>query len=301
MCDNILIQVTIRYIHSNLIQIQGKGVFNMPAAHVHYRFGKEVLDCLPFVYRKTIEKYRELYDIGLHGPDILFYNKPLSSNEINRTGYSMHDRPAAEFFEKTAALYGSFQNKEALKSYLYGFICHFTLDSTCHPYIEKMTHESHISHAELETELERYFMELDGLNPAEHIPTGHIHATDENASVIAPCFSPITADEIKASLKGMIRCHQLLHAPKEGKRKFLYFALKLAGKYDSMQGLIMKPEANEACRRYCVLLNNMYTEAITIASSLIQQYANVLDHDAALSSRFLLTFGAGESWEELYI
>ncbi len=273
----------------------------MPAAHVHYRFGKEVLDCLPFVYRKTIEKYRELYDIGLHGPDILFYNKPLSSNEINRTGYEMHDRPAADFFKKAAAVYSSCKNKEALKSYLYGFICHFTLDSTCHPYIEKMSQESRLSHSEIETELERFLMEKDGLNPSEYIPIGHIHATEEASCVIAPCFEPITPQELKASLKGMIRCHQLLHAPKENKRRLLYFALKISGKYDSMQGLIMKPEADELCKRYCILLNNMYTEAVTVASSLIQQYANVLDHGTELSPRFLLTFGAGENWEQLYI
>lgn len=273
----------------------------MPAAYVHYRFGKEVIECLPFVYRKSIEKYQRLYDIGLHGPDILFYNKPLSSNEINRTGYEMHDKPAADFFTKAAGIFASCRNQEALKAYLYGFICHFTLDSTCHPYIEKMTQESGLSHAGLETELERFFMKKDGLDPMKYIPIQHIHATDEVSSVIAPCFDPITPDEIKASLKGMIQIHKLLNAPGEKKRKFLYFALKMAGKYDSMQGLIMKPEENKACLRYCILLNNLYTEAVTVASSLIQQYSSVLDHGTGLSPRFGLTFGAGENWEQLYI
>lgn len=273
----------------------------MPAAYVHYRFGKEVIECLPFVYRKSIEKYQKLYDIGLHGPDILFYNKPLSAGGVSQTGYAMHDRPAAVFFKKAADIFAGSKDKEALKAYLYGFICHFTLDSTCHPYIEKMTQESGVSHAELETELERFFMKKDGLDPMEYIPIQHIYAADEIADIIAPCFEPVTPDEIKASLKGMIRIHKLLHAPKEGKRKFLYFALKLAGKYDSMQGLVMKPETNEACLRYCVLLNNMYTEAVTVASSLIQQYSGVLEQGTELSPRFGLTFGAGEDWEKLYI
>ena len=81
-------------------------------------------------------------------------------------------------------------------------------------------------------------------------------------------------------MKGMIRSHNLLHAPKKAKRDVLYLGLRLAGKYDSMQGLVMKPDANEACGNYCLLLGKLYSE---------------------LSPRFSLTFGAGESWKELLI
>lgn len=273
----------------------------MPAAYVHYRFGKEVTECLPYVHRKLITANQELFDIGLHGPDILFYSKPLSANAVNQKGYEMHERPAAEFFEKGAVLYKSSHNKEALKAYLYGFICHFTLDSACHPYIEKMSQESGLSHSEIETELERFFMEKDGIDPMEYIPIQHIHASENAGKIIAPCFDPVTPAEITASLKGMILCHKILHAPQEKKRRLLYFLLRLIRKYNSMQGLIMKPEVNETCSRYCVLLNNMYTEAVTVASSLIQNYANVLDNSAELSSRFSLTFSAGDNWQQLYI
>ncbi len=76
----------------------------MPASYAHYRFGREVTGCLPFVYRKTIESHQDLYNIGLHGPDILFYYRPISSNEINQTGYALHDKPASEFFGQAAAL-----------------------------------------------------------------------------------------------------------------------------------------------------------------------------------------------------
>ena len=36
--------------------------------------------------KKIVEKYPQLYLIGLHGPDILFYYKPLKSNSINSIG-----------------------------------------------------------------------------------------------------------------------------------------------------------------------------------------------------------------------
>lgn len=273
----------------------------MPSAYTHYRFGKEVLSCLPSRFRKTIEQYMDLYHIGLHGPDILFYYHPLTSNPINKTGYDMHDEYADQFFKETSELWKTSANQEALKAYLYGFVCHFTLDSTCHPYIEKIIQVTGLSHAEIETELDRHFMVADQIDPAVYIPIRHIHATDFNSRVIAPCLDPISAQEVKEALKGMITCHKLMHAPRSFKRNILYTGLRLTGNYDSMQGLIMKPKSNDLCTSYCRILNSHYLEAVTTAASLIQQYAGVLENGSALCSRFHMTFGAGENWEELYI
>ena len=63
----------------------------------------------------------------------------------------------------------------------------------------------------------------------------------------------------------------------------------------------MKPEPDPRCEDYCGLLDKMYTEAVTVAVSLIQQYSNVLEHDVPLSPRFQKTFGAGENWQQLFI
>lgn len=271
----------------------------MPSTYTHYRFGKEVITCLPSPYLKPIERYCDLYNIGLHGPDILFYYKPLSSNSVNRTGYAMHDVPSDQFFYKASGIFRTCENPDALKAYLYGFICHFALDSTCHPYIEKMTHTTGISHSEIETELDRSFLLIDHIDLHSYVPIQHIHATDFNSHIIAPCFDPISEPEVKAALKGMITSHNLLHAPGAVKRNLLYAGLKLTGHFDSMQGLIMKPQPNPKCEKYCSLLQNLYTEAVTTASSLIQQYYNVLEHDALLSPRFHMTFGAGENWATL--
>lgn len=273
----------------------------MPAAYAHYRFGKDVLECLPSIYRKPVETYRELYDIGLHGPDILFYYKPLSSNPVNQTGYQMHDEPALLFFERAASLIKESGNPEALKAYLFGFICHFSLDSACHPYIEKMTSTSGLSHSEIETELDRFLMEKDGLKPTVYIPVEHIHATKEISETIAPCFEERTPQEIRSSLKGMILCHKLLQSQNSKWRKFLYLALKVTGNYNSMHGMVMEPEADERCRESCLRLNQLYTESVTVAVSLIQQYFRKLEQGAPLSSRFDVTFGAGEHWQDILL
>ncbi|MCD8326229.1 MAG: hypothetical protein LUC90_05955 [Lachnospiraceae bacterium] len=45
----------------------------MPTTYTHYKFGTEVIKALPAPLRARAEQYRELYDIGQHGPDILFW------------------------------------------------------------------------------------------------------------------------------------------------------------------------------------------------------------------------------------
>ena len=273
----------------------------MPSAYTHYRFGKEVLSCLPKHYRRPIEENRELFDIGLHGPDILFYYKPLSKNPVKQTGHDMHDATADTFFKAAAAKWKESQNQDALKAYLFGFICHFALDSICHPYVKKMVSCGDFSHTELETELDRFFLLKDNLDPMTYVPVQHIHVTDTNCKVITECYDSVSESEIRTALRGMISSVKTLGTPEGLKRKLIIFAMKITGNYDFMFGLMMKSEENPACQKHCKLLYNKYLEAVTTAASLIQQYGNVLEHDADLSSRFNMTFGAGENWEHLYI
>lgn len=63
-------------------------------------------------------------------------------------------------------------------------ICHYALDSECHPYIEKIIHKSGISHNEIEMEFDRMFMVEDKINPIKHLSTRHIHPTFKNAKII---------------------------------------------------------------------------------------------------------------------
>ena len=76
----------------------------MPSTYAHYRMGQEVYRNLTGKPKQIIEKYKELYDIGLHGPDILFYYKPLFANPVNQVGYAMHDRPGIEAYFTASAV-----------------------------------------------------------------------------------------------------------------------------------------------------------------------------------------------------
>ena len=58
----------------------------MPSTYAHYRFGEDIKRQLYGREKLIIEKYQDLFEIGLHGPDILFYYKPLKGNKINEVG-----------------------------------------------------------------------------------------------------------------------------------------------------------------------------------------------------------------------
>ena len=49
----------------------------MPSMYAHQKFGNDVLYLLPKEVRERIAEQEDLYHIGLQGPDIFFYHKPL--------------------------------------------------------------------------------------------------------------------------------------------------------------------------------------------------------------------------------
>ena len=271
----------------------------MPTTYAHYKFGKDVLGALPRPLQQSIENNRELFDIGLHGPDIFFYYRVFSKNHVNQYGYQMHDAFADEFFLHAADVIRKAKDKGAARAYIYGFICHFALDSECHKYVEKMMQVSGMSHSEIEMEFDRMLMKDDFLNPLSHLPSKHLHPTLKNAEVIAQFFEGITAEETKKTLSYMRICLRLLLPQREITRRTMLGALKVVGQQDSMGKMIMSKEANPACEEYSKILKKQYAGAVPLAAGLILQYQKVLFDHAELPNRFHETFGAGEHWEEL--
>ena len=137
----------------------------MPSTYAHYLFGKEVYKNLGDNIKNMINQNKELYLIGLHGPDILFYYKPLQSNSINKFGYGMHEKIASVFFEKSNHIIANSKDSDGQKAYILGFICHYMLDSECHKYIGEKMASSGVSHAEIEVEFDRYLLVLEDKNP----------------------------------------------------------------------------------------------------------------------------------------
>lgn len=244
----------------------------MPSTYAHYRMGKEVLEALEGEAWHAISMYRQLYLIGLHGPDILFYYKPLKSNAVNRIGYGMHERPGIEFFRHAVKVIEGKTNKEPYLAYMYGVMCHFALDVSCHGYIDKKIAESGVTHAEIEVEFDRMLMERDGLNPVKHPLTDHIVPSMRNAKVISCFYEGTTPEQVQEALKGMIYYNRLLLAPSRIKRLFVKGILKASGNYREMHGLMVNYKPNPLCADSNENLMYLYDDAQNLAVKLINEY-----------------------------
>lgn len=283
------------------MRIEGKEGMDMPTTYAHYQFGKDVIRTLPGPLQKAIENHRQLFDIGLYGPDIFFYYRIFHKNRVNAIGYRMHEEYADTFFEHAAEVIEQSKNKSAARAYMYGFICHFALDSECHKYVEKMIQVSGITHSEIEMEFDRMILVRKHIDPMTFHRANCIHPTINNAAVIAEFFDGVSAKEIRKTLRYMILCDKLLTAPNPMKRKVLFFGMKVTGQYEGVHGMVMSEQPNPACKKYCQILNGVYHGAVPIAGKMIGQYQKVLFKNEEISKRFHETFGAGENWQELQV
>ena len=267
----------------------------MPSTYAHYAFGRQVLASLPENTAKRIEKDRSLYDIGLHGPDLLFYYKPLGKNKINAIGFGMHARPASKFFLPAAEML----KKDARgTAYVLGFICHFALDFVCHSYIENKIRLSGVTHTEIESEFDRSLLLAEGKDPLSARLTGHICPSRENAERIAPFFG-IPVKAVKKALRSMIFYNGLLRAPHQPKRFFVNTALRLSGNYKEMHGMMIAKNPIAACEDSDLRLKKLFGKAVPLAVSLIGSFLGYVHGENDFPEEFSETFSHRRGWKEI--
>lgn len=106
----------------------------------HYFFGIDIYYLISNSDVKQIIKENTIpFVLGLQGPDIFFYHIfRLIHRDHRNLGSYIHEHRTGKFFASGFHQISYFQSKEEKKialAYLCGFLCHYTLDSACHPYI----------------------------------------------------------------------------------------------------------------------------------------------------------------------
>ena len=263
----------------------------MPSTYAHRRFGAHVLQKLPAPAADIIRAHRELYRIGLHGPDILFYYHAIIPNPVTAQGHAMHNEPFRSFLEKAEQIWRQNGCREDALAYLFGFICHFALDSQCHGYIDRQIEASGVDHTEMEVEFDRMLLVKDGKDPLRTPLTGHIVPSTKNGRIIRPFYEDVTAEQIRDALKEMKLYDRLFLAPGYGKRALIRSVLFLSGKYKNLHGLLVNRRPNPLCRESNAELYRRYQAALSVAAELIQNYhAHLNDPSIPLAQRFACTF-----------
>src|SRR5699024_9656479 len=136
--------------------------------------------------REAITPRIPLYHIGLHGPDIFFYYHPLSKNPMQALGGQLHLLSGREIFTRMEAVRDRYpaDSRRGLDAYIFGFICHYALDSSAHGTVYKGIKETGASHTAIESDFDRALLLEDGFEPAGQPLAGHIVPSVGNAAVI---------------------------------------------------------------------------------------------------------------------
>lgn len=261
----------------------------MPSTYAHYYFGQLVLKQLPKDKQKIIQENRQLFDIGLHGPDIVFYHQPLKKNAICSSGYAMHDKSGKDFFEKALKIYQTQDDKQAHLSYLYGFVCHFALDMLCHPYVEQYIRDYNVSHTRIEVAFDRSLLLDNGFNPIAYHLSQHIYPSTKASQVISPYFELTEPKDIMKSLKSMNFYHKLLHAKNPIKRAILNVGMDIVGA-SGFKDQIMLSEDDPNCEKSNHDLKELLLEAVDNAVLLMDSFDQAINN-APLHRYFEHTFG----------
>ncbi len=256
----------------------------MPAAYAHYRFGKRIYRELPEKEREVILQAKDAFLLGLHGPDLLFYYVPICKNRINKLGTRMHREIAADFFERGRAEYRQ-KPDPALRAYLYGYICHFILDSECHPFVGYYMEEKEVGHIEIETELDRYLMELDGRDPRHYVPIHHLISRVHTREQISRMYERVSPRQIGVCIHGFRRTLRFFTCENPCKARVLKTISHGLRLERGLGGLIMDGEVNRFCQESDLFLEECLERGVAPAAEEIQNYSRALDENALLSAR----------------
>lgn len=112
----------------------------MPDTITHYLFGlDEAKNITDSPLYKIIKDNRNLYFIGLQGPDPMYYHAPYKKNNYFKVASLMHQDHTGYFLSSALCFAKKHADSPELfnpcMAYISGMLCHYALDITAHPYI----------------------------------------------------------------------------------------------------------------------------------------------------------------------
>ena len=144
----------------------------MPDVAMHHAFGQEIRDLLPKEIQKELRETAFVF--ALYGPDLWFMYRPGKTRQGR--GRRMHTTKTGAFLTALAERARNGKAKEEVFSYLAGFLCHYALDSTAHPYIIWQTTETwptKRAHRDMEHALDAKLLMREGIWQEQHPVTDH--------------------------------------------------------------------------------------------------------------------------------
>lgn len=257
----------------------------MPSIYAHTRFAGQAQKEFPEELRRSIRRFPQLFQFGAQGADFFFFYQPLFSTKIGNLGGWFHDLTGQEFFQRAAAHYSD-SPSEGAKVYLYGVLCHYALDSVCHPLIVQASSGKNPGHTELEVELDRVLLARDGKNPPYRQNLAQeLHLTWGECATVAGFYAPTSTAQVRRSARVMALVYRVLAAKN---RRLLQRIFRLGGEYGAQ--MVMGAVSNPRCAEFIPELEARYENALALMPDLAAQLEGLLRGSGELGEAFAPNF-----------
>jgi len=255
----------------------------MPTTYAHYHFGELCIDVLPKDKRNTIYKYRDLYNLGVHGPDIFFYD--LANPDIGKYGNIIHFESGRIFFNNSIEVINKYHDEvDAMLAYILGFLTHFTFDSFAHGYVNTKKEISNVSHNTIEAEYDAYLINKYENGVKKYDRSKTLKPSRFNAKIMSRFF--IYDENV---LYRTIRMQKLiikaLYSKSTISRNVKKNILTRMNKLDYVDLLIPESES-EICKDSNLRLDKLKQKALNAYSIIVKNYLNALDHKEELNQYY---------------
>lgn len=148
----------------------------MPSTITHAYFSADIYERLDNTKQKLLDNYKEQFKTFAQGPDVFFFYKLFNfkAKKVRDLGRYMHRQQTGDFFVNliTTIKEKELVNNPEVIAFLYGFIAHFVLDMTIHPFViyksgifkknQKGTHKYFGKHELIELYIDCYLIKNRG-------------------------------------------------------------------------------------------------------------------------------------------
>lgn len=248
----------------------------MPNYYAHLVFGREVLARLPETLKSQLEAERDAFEVGLYGPDPLFFYHPMTRNFARTCGIAMHKQPVRPVARRLRRAVED--DLPFARGYAAGFLCHFALDSRCHYYVEERVARWGLSHAGMEVELDRALMVADGIDPLHETPMPQPRLPGAFfETVTAAAYPGVRPVQFEKGLRLFSRVSRLqTRAAGTRVHRFANWAGNRTAKFSKVRGTVLSPAPDPAYRQTTAdLLSLLRGEVAPTAEELARFFAAV--------------------------
>ncbi|MDY3117950.1 MAG: zinc dependent phospholipase C family protein, partial [Peptoniphilus sp.] len=237
--------------------------------------------------QEIIAAYPDHYAIGSQGPDIFFYHVTSKTRSV---GEAIHEKPLADFLNKNKDWIEQGPRMSPTWAYFFGFLAHFSLDLSVHPYIDRIEQILSLDHMTIERDFDRVILEEEGYDPTAFLSRSILPAPADVSSGIVPAYTPyrgVNAHEIHRALASFRIGQQLFHVDSKKTYALKHRLLDKLGMGEAFGGMLLNPDGYpESIYTTNPVMKELMTLAYPIAYRAVATFTENRDYPAFFQFNF---------------